>query len=150
MKTLVALVDFSDVTEAVVETTGTLASALDAEVFILHVAPPDPDFVGYKVGPQTVRDGVAHDLKSAHKQLGDLEGLLNSGGVKTTSLLIQGPTVEKALQVADRLRAGMIVIGSHGHGALHNALLGSVAEGVVRKATCPVLVVPARKGGAGG
>ena len=35
-------------------------------------------------------------------------------------------------------------LGPHGHGAVYRALVGSVAEGVVRGATCPVVVVPAR------
>jgi hypothetical protein len=38
----------------------------------------------------------------------------------------------------------MIVMGSHGHGALFNLLMGTVCNGVLRKARCPVVVVPAR------
>jgi nucleotide-binding universal stress UspA family protein len=38
--------------------------------------------------------------------------------------------------------AGLVVVGSHGHGALYNLLVGSVAEGVIRHSTVPVVVVP--------
>ncbi|MBW2274656.1 MAG: universal stress protein, partial [Deltaproteobacteria bacterium] len=48
------------------------------------------------------------------------------------------------LAEAKRLAADMIVMGSHGHGALYRALLGSVSEGVLHKATCPLTIVPGR------
>jgi nucleotide-binding universal stress UspA family protein len=40
--------------------------------------------------------------------------------------------------------AGLIVLGSHGHGAFYNLLVGSVAEGVLRESIVPVVVVPAK------
>ncbi|MGL5938967.1 MAG: universal stress protein, partial [Waterburya sp.] len=39
----------------------------------------------------------------------------------------------------------MIVLGSHGHGAVYRTLVGSVSEGIIHKASCPVLIVPAKK-----
>ena len=54
--------------------------------------------------------------------------------------------MEKALQEMVRLKADVVVMGSHGHSALRNVLVGSVTEGVLRKAGCPVLVVPRKKG----
>jgi len=46
---------------------------------------------------------------------------------------------------AERLPADLIVLGSHGHGAVYNMLVGSVAEGIVRASAVPVLLVPARR-----
>ncbi|RMF20673.1 MAG: universal stress protein, partial [Cyanobacteria bacterium J083] len=60
-------------------------------------------------------------------------------------LLIQGATVTTILQEAAKLQAEMIIIGSHGHSSLYKALLGSVSEGIIRQATCPVLIIPTRK-----
>ena len=51
MKLLVA-VDLSESTEKVVKKAEEIASAISAKVWILHVAAPDPDFVGYEPGPQ--------------------------------------------------------------------------------------------------
>ncbi|MEY2831959.1 MAG: hypothetical protein RLZZ574_1217, partial [Cyanobacteriota bacterium] len=61
-----------------------------------------------------------------------------------TPLLVQGATIETILREASKLRADMIIIGSHGHGALYRALVGNVTEGVIRKALCPILVIPAQ------
>ena len=60
-------------------------------------------------------------------------------------LLIQGSTVEAILKQADKLKAQMIVMGSHGRGAIYKMLVGSVSEGVLHGAKCPVLVVPTHK-----
>ena len=73
MKTILALVDFSDVTEAVVKAAGELAGTFKAVLYLLHVAAPDPDFVGYEAGPQTVRDNAAKHFREEHRSLHDLE-----------------------------------------------------------------------------
>jgi nucleotide-binding universal stress UspA family protein len=146
MNTILALVDFSDVTGAVVEQAASMARGLEAEMVIVHVAEPDPDFVGYEAGPQTVRDTVAGHLRDEHHALRRLEDQARAMGVATTSLLVQGPTIEKCLAEMARIQPILVVLGSHGHGLLRNLLVGSVTEGVLRKASCPVLVVPARPG----
>ncbi|HOW98112.1 MAG TPA: universal stress protein [Kiritimatiellia bacterium] len=144
MNTILALVDFSDVTDAVVEQAASMAKGLEAEVVILHVAEPDPDFVGYEAGPQTVRNTMAEHFRDEHRSLRHLEDKVKAQGVAVTGLLVQGPTVEKCLAEAARLQPLVMVIGSHGHGLLRDLLVGSVTEGVLRKAACPVLVVPVR------
>ena len=142
MKNILASIDFSDVTGAVVQSAAGIANAFQTSLYLLHVAPPDPDFIGYEPGPQTVRDGVAQKFRKEHQQLRELESELKSKGLDVHALLVQGATAEKILQEAKRLQAEMIVIGSHGHGALQKLLVGSVAEGILRKVPCPVLIVP--------
>jgi nucleotide-binding universal stress UspA family protein len=85
---------------------------------------------------------VARELHDEHRRLQELEKQPDLRGIKVTSLLVQGYAVEKILKEADQLGADLIVMGSHGHGALRNLLVGSVANGVLGKAKCPVLVVP--------
>jgi nucleotide-binding universal stress UspA family protein len=139
---LLAAVDFSAVSKDVVEAAETLAHALSAELTLIHVAAPDPDFVGYAAGPETVREGRARELRTEHREIQAIAEGLRNRGISARALLIQGPAVEKILAEGQRLRADVIIIGSHGHGALYRALLGSVSEGVVRASQCPVLVVP--------
>jgi nucleotide-binding universal stress UspA family protein len=56
--------------------------------------------------------------------------------------LVQGNPVEEILKASDQLNAEWIVMGSHGRTGLMRGLLGSVAEGVVRHANVPVMIVP--------
>jgi nucleotide-binding universal stress UspA family protein len=117
---------------------------MPAKVFLVHVAPPEPDFVGYSAGPDVVRGQVAIEHRARHQQLQRLAEDLRANEVETTALLLQGATVETLIAEAGKLEAGLIVLGSHGHGAVYDLLVGSVAEGVVRRSTVPVLLVPAR------
>ncbi len=63
------------------------------------------------------------------------------GGVKAETMVSEGDVHNEIVGVADRIKAGLIVMGSHGRRGLNRLLLGSVAESVARRAHCPVLLV---------
>jgi len=140
---ILVCVDFSKVTDAVVDCARVLAALAGAEVRLVHVAAPNPDFVGFEAGPDTVRQQVARGLRQEHRALEALGAKLNEANVRAGSLMVQGPTVESILEQARRFQAGLVIIGSHAHGPLHDLIAGSVAQGVLRGSTVPVLVVPA-------
>jgi nucleotide-binding universal stress UspA family protein len=146
MKRILAAVDFSPVTGDVVRVTGDLAHALHAEVRLLHVAAPDPDFVGYAAGPLTVREQVALRYREGHRQLHAIETSMREDGSRVSSQMVQGDAVAKILKLAAAYGADLIVLGSHGHGALHHLLAGSVASGVLKASPRPVLIVPVPRG----
>ncbi len=141
---VVACLDLSPLTEDVVVAATTLASRLGARLTLLHVGAPEPDFIGYDVGPDTVRDAVANSLRREHRELESWRQRASSDGVETHALMVQGPTVDKLLTQAERLGADYLVLGSHGHSALFDLIAGSVTQGVLKQATVPVLVVPAQ------
>ena len=143
--TILVPLDFSDVTPVVVEHAAALATACRSRVVLLHISEPEPDFVGFDPGPQSVRASVAKDFRAEHHQLEEYKRTLTAAGVESIALHIQGPHAEKILSEAESQSAGLIVIGSHGRGALHQLLTGSVAGAVLKGARCPVLVVPARR-----
>jgi nucleotide-binding universal stress UspA family protein len=145
MKTILVAIDFSDITKGLVEIARNMALAHGASLHLLHVEPPEPDFVGYEAGPQHVRDQVAQDAVHHFKEENALREQLRSEGIDAHSLVIQGPVVEKLLEQADKLSADLIIVGSHGHGAVYHLLVGSVSEGLLMRANCPVLVVPVRQ-----
>ena len=141
---ILAPIDFSDVTNAVVDHAALLARALGAKVWLIHTAVPEPDFVGYEVGPEYIRDSAARHLRDEHQKLGECQEKLREIDVNVTAMLVPGDAVEKILQEAQRLEIDWIVLGSHGYGALYNLLAGSVCQGVLSKAQCPVVIVPSR------
>lgn len=144
MKSILVAVDFTDVTPAVVAEAEKLARAFGAELTVVHVAEPNPDFVGYEAGPKSVRDAEAKHLREEHSQLHEIAEKMRADGVNVKGLVLQGPTVEKIIEEVDKLNADMIVMGNHQHGPLHRFFLGSATEGVIRQNRCPVLVVPSR------
>ena len=167
MTNLLVPIDFSDVTPAVLQTATRLANALSAHLYLLHVSKPEPalqssgswrpvDVVGMK-HPAHVDDQahMAHrtvyvppseaaDARNIPTLLQQQVDRLRIQGHAVSPVLISGKPVDCILEQAALLQPDFIVLGSHGHGALHHLLLGSVAEAVLRKASCPVVIVPAR------
>ena len=145
MKVLIA-VDFSEITSSLLEVVPTLLRACEAnslEIYLIHVAEPNPEFVGWDAGPDVVRDQVAEMFKREHVQLEELAEVLRQRiGAKITPLLIQGPTAETVCRQAVRLDADMVVVGSHGHGAAYNLVVGSISSAIIKCIGKPVLVVP--------
>ena len=143
MKLLAAL-DLSDAMPVLLRETRRWATLLQAPVWLIHVAEPDPDFIGYEPGPETVREAVAKKFHREHRQIEAAAQELRDAGLDATALLLQGPTAETLLREADRIGADAILMGTGGYGAIHDLLLGSVSRQVLRKATRPVLLVPCR------
>ncbi len=141
---IITAIDFSAASERILSVAKTYAEKLNAEIFLIHVEPPEPDFVGYEPGPQTVRDQVARDMRTEHARLQDEAGALKKTGLTVTPLLLQGPASETIVAEAERLGADLIIAGSHGHGAIHNVLLGSTSEGILHKTKIPVLLIPVK------
>ena len=146
MKVLAAL-DLDRTTPDVLREARLWTRRLGAELFLIHVADPDPDFIGYGAGPESVRLAVAHKFTRAHQRMEALATELRKEGlVATTALLIQGATAETILREADRLAADVIVMGTRTRGALRSLLLGSVSKQVVAGSIRPVLLIPPRAG----
>ena len=141
MKLLVA-VDFSDPTELILRVARRLAQGLDASVWVVHAAEPEPDFVGYDAGPEVVRGQVAKELREEHRRLQEYTDQLREAGVEAKAMLVQGPTVESLLEMAEKQETDLIVVGSHGRGMVAELIMGSVSQGLIRDGRWPVTVVP--------
>jgi len=150
MKAILAAIDFSPVSDRVVALAAELARHFRCPLRLLHVAAEEPAFVGYGPGPQPVRDQRARDLRAEHRAIQERAAALRAEGIEAVGLLIQGIAVEKILAEARASGAGLLVLGSHGRSGLSRLLVGSVSEGVLRHAPCPVLVVPAAMAAGGG
>lgn len=144
MKLLVPL-DLSEVTDRLLEIVVRTAEATGAALWLLHVAEPDPAFVGYEAGPAVVRDAVAAEVRDRNDDLQARARSLRERGFEVTALHVQGETARTILAEAARLDADLIVMGTHGHGAMFDLLVGSVSQAVLRDSAIPVLLVPVRE-----
>lgn len=143
MRLLVPL-DLSSATERALATAIKLSRPMAAEVWLLHVAAPEPDFVGYDAGSASVRDQIAHQHRDEHRALQAHAQALRDLGVACTALLVQGPTAATILREAGRLGADLILMATHGHGAVFDLLVGSVSHEVLREARVPVVMISVR------
>ncbi|MGA2016941.1 MAG: universal stress protein [Opitutaceae bacterium] len=141
MKTVLAAIDFSPVTDPVLALAATLGLSMDARVLLLNVVPSPPPLAAYQMGEDEEAQLLAATEKDASRRLGSLAARL--AGVATETLTATGVPADEIVREASASGADLIVLGSHGHTALYDLLVGSTAHGVLKKAACPVLVVPA-------
>jgi len=143
MKTVLALIDFSDITDRVLAAAAEQARFRQARLYIVHVAPPEADYIGFEPDLHN-RDTTADRLRDLHRRVQQHADQLEADDLPVTPLLIQGPVPDKALDEAADLDAALIVVGSHGHSALYDMVVGSVTHAILHRTTRPVLVIPAR------
>jgi nucleotide-binding universal stress UspA family protein len=136
MKTILALVDFSDVTSRVLQYAESFANAFGSQVVLAHILPPEPVVVDF--APPASPD-ESHAAKSKLEALRDS---LAARGVSVTTHYAQGPIIGTIQDWVAQHQPDFVIMGSHGHGALYNLLVGSVTAGVLKETSCPVLVVP--------
>jgi nucleotide-binding universal stress UspA family protein len=143
METILAPIDFSAVTDDVLAESVKLARANRARLVVLHaVAIPLPG-LGYEtVTPETSALAQAAEA-AADLKLTRIEQQLAGDYEFFETRRVVGRAAEQTAQVARQLGAAYIVIGSHGHGAMYELLVGSTTRLLLKLAPCPVVVVPA-------
>lgn len=141
---LLAAVDLSRASSYIIEAVHRVAMATDATVHVLHVVIPLPTMSEPALPPDTSQQRLAERYREEEEQLAALVAQLRETGVDATAGLALGDPVKTVLTEAKRLGAELIVMGSHGHGFLFDAVMGSVSSGVLRHTEVPVLVVPVR------
>ena len=108
------------------------------QLLVLNVQAPIPARVRGMIGASTVKDYLAEE---ASKVLKPIERFLNKHKINYTAVWVIGAAATVVLNVTRREKAQMIVMGTHGHGLLVQALMGSVAQRVLAEAEVPVLLV---------
>ena len=110
----------------------------DAEIVVVNVQPAVPPRVRAMVGASNVND---YHREESEKVLKPIEKFLQRHDLRyTTKWAVGAPGVE-IVKVAKKEKAHLIVMGTHGHGILGRALLGSVAQNVLTTCEIPVLLV---------
>jgi len=150
VRTILVPVDFSECSLAGLTYAVRFASEVGARIIVMHVTDLGPVMM-------TTGSGEYHlpiYMEAARRRCDDrMQTFLKQvdfDGVPVDTFAVAGYCPAAIYQAAAKHGADLIIISTHGRTGLRHALLGSVAEGTVRRAGCPVLVVPsflcARKG----
>ncbi len=142
MKNILVAVDFREGTEKVLNFAKQFGQIYLAKVWIIHVAAPEPDFVGYEVGPQYISDMREIELKEEHKQLKKYADDLSFTGVAAESIMLEGGTVEMLSAEIEKLHVELLIVGHHKHGVFHKAFFGRTDVSLIEHVNIPTLVVP--------
>jgi nucleotide-binding universal stress UspA family protein len=135
-------IDFSDASRAAMEVAADLARRNGASLVLLHAYPvpgytfPDGSVVA---SPRMMQELADQAKKHLDDWRGDAERLVGAPRVEVETAI--GEPAAEILSFSERSRQELLVLGTHGRTGLEHALMGSVAERVVRKSRCPVLTV---------
>jgi nucleotide-binding universal stress UspA family protein len=144
IRRILCAIDFSDISRHALEHAVAVAKWYDAEITALHATyprfvPQPPIF--FAEPPHSVL--AAEDSRElAETQLRRWLDEVAGAGVKTRAVIEEGHAAPAILRLAADLQADLIVVGTHGVTGFDRLVLGSVAERVLRKASCPVMTVP--------
>ena len=138
VNTILHPTDFSERSQYAFWLACSLARDYGARLIVLHVVAAPAVVYGEGVvvppNPEELRAAAQEELDRLQAPRAD---------VRAERRLAEGDAVEETLRVAQEANADLIVMGTHGRTGLGRLLMGSVAEQVVRRASCPVLTVKA-------
>ncbi|MGC4069127.1 MAG: universal stress protein [Polyangiaceae bacterium] len=144
MHRILAAVDLSDSTQPVLRFSAELARQEKANLSILYAMPVATPInaVAWSGGIYSVSP-MGDDQADYELSLALLHQIANGTGVSEADCLCErGSAVDKIRDMASRIHADVIVLGTHGHGRFFHTMFGSVRESLLRDAPCPVVVVP--------
>jgi universal stress protein A len=138
--------DFSPAAEQAFDTAQQLARDSRALLLIVHVTPPTqvPTPPGAVVPPNALANvAIPEDAEQKAEQARDALAKIvpDDGNIRFEHRLLVGVPGLEITRLAEEEKADLIVMGTHGRTGLKRLLMGSVAEAVVRRATCPVLTL---------
>lgn len=142
MKTILVPIDLSARTTSVCEVAAPLAQSLGAKLVFLHVVQPPVITSDYGIAMENLEELVAVSEKTAAAQLEAIKAEYAQGQASVETVQLTGAPAPLILEEAKRRGADFIVMGSHGHTPLYDLLVGTTTHGVLRRAVCPVIIVP--------
>lgn len=143
MKKILVAIDFSEVTDQVIDFASKFSLEFQAKLCILHSESFDYYVPAneYDEFPQTL-NLRENRLKAVKQKLQELKKNLKQNGLMVKSVLMEGPTTENILTEAEKFKADLIIVGSHKHRKFYNLLFGSTHDELLKHAKIPVLVIP--------
>lgn len=143
---VVTPVDFSDNSRLIAESAAYLAGKFGAAMHLVYVVQNFEDYSGFFVPQMTLPNLEGELLEGADGKMTsfckDIADFCAKAGVSTLeSKVFMGDVGEKIVEYANEIEADMVIMGTHGYKGLEKIMFGSVADKVVRSASCPVLTI---------
>jgi universal stress protein A len=129
-------IDFDENAVRAIAVASDLALSNDGEILLLHVVPFNRLHGGIPSTAETHRE----ELAASKTKLAEIAHRY-AGGARNELSFRQGDPVAAIIKAALDFDADLIVMATHGRKGLSHLLIGSVTEGVLRNAVCPVLVI---------
>jgi nucleotide-binding universal stress UspA family protein len=145
MKTILTPVDFSEVSDDVVNAAVRLARANNARIVLLTVVQPPVFTAEYTAVMENIVEIQAIGERAAANHLKRVQTRLEKENIVAESVQFSGSPVVHIVEQAEKFDADYIVMGSHGHTAFYDLLVGSTTHGVLNRAHCPVVIVPPKE-----
>ena len=146
MSRIVCPVDFSESSRRALERAAVLAGWYEAELVALHVAPLPPAM--FPLAPGVSQAALEpFDVEAMTRELRTFTAEVAARRPRLKLIVRAGAAAPVIPDVARELAADLLVLGTHGRSGFQRLMLGSVAEKVVRRASCPVLTVPCAPAG---
>ncbi len=140
IKRILVPTDFSSHAHDALNYARSLAEQFDARLTLLHVF--EPINLAYETVSAQMVECAQRAEDDARKLLTELQTTVKAApGPAIHAVFVTGRPAEKIVEMAAKLKQDLIVISTHGYTGLRHLFLGSVAERVLRHATCPVWVV---------
>ncbi len=133
--------DFSPLAKAALPHAVGLAVDAGAELVLIHVLPLPTEYATPDVSGALSVSLQRETRVAAQRELRRLKKQVKEPNIRMHTVLTEGVPFYQILRVAKRLRCDLIVLATHGRTGLVHAIMGSVAENVIRRAPCPVLTV---------
>lgn len=142
LKKLLWPTDFSEASYEALKTADTLALHFSAELILVHVIPPVPLIPGYDAPVGFAGTSYFEQIKStARESLDKAAREKVSPGVTSLKVIVHGNPADEVVRTAAEQNVDLIVIATHGLTGWRRFIFGSVAEKVIRMASCPVLTI---------
>ncbi|HTO02729.1 MAG TPA: universal stress protein [Opitutus sp.] len=142
MKTVLAPIDFSHTSERVISSAIKLARAVDARLVLLNVIPLVRVEGCTMSLTLAAADLAAETEKDVAKRLTRLQRSLRDDGVTAHVAHVSGDPRSCILEQVEKFSANYVVMAAHGDRAFDRSMIGGTAGGVLRRATCPVVIIP--------
>ena len=146
IRSILVPVDFSDCSLAGLRYAVRFAKELGARIIVLHVTDLGPVMMTSGRGEYDSPNYMEAARRRCDDQMQAFLKRVDFDGVPVDTSAVAGYCPAAIYQAATKEGADLIIISTHGRTGLRHALIGSVAEGTVRNAACPVLVVPSFSG----